>query len=329
MCTSVALRTKNRLSFLGRNMDFVDLPADYNIYVFPRNYQWVNREDQKTITNPYAIIGMGLMGQNQFAMIDGMNEQGLMGAVLYFEGYAYYSTPKNNVINLACYDVLFWALSQFQSIEELAEHIAQVNIVGAKIEVLDSIPPMHWIFSDRSGRSIVVEKTKKGLKVHANKIGVMTNSPDFEWQLTHLGIYSTVSADDPEEATWGRYPLEGGDLLSGTFGIPGDFSSPSRFVRAAFMRNHIEPVTNEVGGVRNTFKTLEYCEVAKGAELSDNLSWYTIYTNAMCAQSGTYYYNTYNNHQINAINLFKHDLNAKKVKKYPFLNKEYIHFQHK
>lgn len=328
MCTSSTLKTENNLSILGRTFDFTELGEEMNIFVIPRNYKWFNKQENQVVNNKYAIVGVGIQYNNNIILSDGMNECGLMGAALYFEGYASYNNKKRPCyLNLTCYDVMTWILSQYNSVRDIINNFKNINLLCEKIELLGGEPPLHWIFSDRSANTIVIEPLKDGIKIYCNPVGVMANSPDFNWQLTNLQQYISVKVEDSDPVYWGDYELVPSDLSSGTFGLPGDFSSPSRFVRAAFLRNHIEPSYCEADGIKNTFKVLDYCSESKGIVLDEDELEYTIYTSVMCAQSGVYYYNTYNNMQINAVCLFNENLNSPCVKVYPLIDRQNINYQ--
>ncbi|MBD7936312.1 MULTISPECIES: choloylglycine hydrolase family protein [Cytobacillus] len=332
MCTTVTMHTTNQHHFLARNMDFVDLPIDYDVVVLPRRYRWLNQQENRYITNRYGIIGMGVEGENtHIGLFDGMNEHGLMGVIHYFEGFAEFQTEKQrNRLNLAANDLLLFILSQFTSTSQITQQIRNINLIAQEIEFLGTVPPIHWIFTDRQYNTIVIESTKDGVNVYNNPIGAFSNSPDFRWHLINLNLYTSLSPSDPGETIWGDYNLvRSPEMVSGVYGIPGDYSSPSRFVRAAYLRNHIEEAETELDGLRNAMKVLEYCAVARGAELEDNQPSYTLYTSAMCSESETYYYQTYNNMQINAVQLSNEDLDAQDVKHFPISQEQSIFYQNR
>ncbi|MFS0788140.1 choloylglycine hydrolase family protein [Shouchella sp. 1P09AA] len=330
MCTSVTINTKDDHHFLARNFDFYELPAPYEVTVLPRKYRWLNKQDNRTITSRYAVVGMGAQADDQFGLFDGFNEKGLMGVTHYLEGFAQFETQRRrDKINLAALDFILFVLTQFQSTDEIVRYLGELNLMERDLELTGGPPPIHWIFTDSAKKTIVIESTKDGVKVYDNKVGAFANSPDFRWHLINLNQYATLSSIQPsQEVIWGDYPLvQSPELLSGNFGIPGDYTSPSRFVRAAFLRNHIEEAESAQDGLRNCIRTLDYCSVAKGADIEDGDASYTLYTSAMCAKTGYYYYYTYSNNQLNAVNLFHEDLSGQEKITFPVNIKQSIHYQ--
>lgn len=330
MCTSITLNTKDQNHFLARNLDFYDLPVEYSVYVLPRKFSWLNQQDNRYITSRYGVVGMGVETDDQLQLFDGMNEHGLMGVVHYLEGFAEFETQRRrNRINLVAIDYILFALSQYRTTDELVQNLGGINLLARDLELTAGPPPIHWIFSDRAGKTVVVESTKEGVKVFDNTVGAFSNSPDFRWHLINLNLYTSLtSVQVLEDVVWGDYHLvRSPELISGNFGIPGDYSSPSRFVRAAFLRNHIEEAENETEGLQNAMKVLDYCNVARGADIEAGRPSYTLYSSAMCANTGIYYYHPYSNYQISAVNLFEEDLSGEELKKYTVPLEQAIDFQ--
>lgn len=325
MCTSLTLKTRDEHHLLGRTMDFA---IDFNQQVrfIPRDFTVSNIIDNSTSKTKYALLGMSALLGNHPVLADGVNEEGLACATLYLPGFAdYHKAPIEGKNNIAPYDFVLWSLSNFKTLEEVKDALSNTIIVEAHLSLIGVIPPLHWILSDKSGKSIVVEKTAKGLNIYNNPIGIMTNSPDFEWHLTNLRQYLGVKAMQLPDANWDGLTLSPFSQGSGTFSLPGDFTPPSRFVRAAFLKNNITHKDTEIDGVTALFHILSSCDIPKGAVLKpDGSEDITMYSSAMCLESGTYYYHDYDNRQITAINLFNEDFNSKDIKSYPYRNKQSI-----
>jgi penicillin V acylase-like amidase (Ntn superfamily) len=262
-------------------------------------------------------------------LADGLNEKGLMCAMLYLTDFTQYSkTIVEGKENVAPHDFVFWALSQFKDVEEAKKSLECLEIVDIPSNLLNLTPSLHYILSDKSGKSIVVERTPRGLQVFDNPVGVMTNSPDFQWHLNNLHQYIGIRSRQFDKVTWGNLELSSFTNGSGAFGLPGDFTSPSRFTRAVYLKSNLTQIDNELEGINGIFHILSNCQVPKGAVItSDGKEHSTIYTSAMCSESGTYYYYTYDNTQISAINLFNEDLNTVNIKSYPFRNNPIIHME--
>ena len=172
---------------------------------------------------------------------------------------------------------------------------------------------------DKTGESIVVEKTVNGLKVMDNKVGVLTNAPTFDWHLTNLTQYMGLTATQPQDTACGEQNLKPLGQGLGAFGLPGDYSSPSRFVKAAFLRNHIDYADVNYSGMSELFHILNGVAMVRGSVVTpQHLNDITLYTSCIDQEKGIYYYKTYTNHSISAINMHHEDLDAKEVKLFTF-----------
>ena len=221
-----------------------------------------------------------------------------------------------------------WSLTQFNSVAELRKSIDSIAFIDVPLPILGVTPPLHWILADKSGECIVLEPTADGIKVYDNPIGVMTNSPEFSWHLQNLRQYIGLKSQPFAPTEWGDVPLSAFGQGSGSMGLPGDFTPPSRFVRAAYGKQNIQGIENEEEGISAIFHILSNCEVPKGAVITeDGILDNTIYTSAMCMESGTYYYHTYDCRQIIAIHLFNEDLDTAEIKTYPFQRKQKIFYE--
>ncbi|HDR7993039.1 TPA: choloylglycine hydrolase [Bacillus cereus] len=324
MCTSLTLQTKNGQHLFARTMDFT-LDFNQEVIIVPRRYQW-NNITGETIKAKQAVVGMGINHQGRVILADGVNESGMTCATLYFPGFATYSNSiDDNKTNLAPFDFVAWSLTQFNSVEELKKSVDSIFFLDVPLSVLGVTPPLHWILADKWGECIVLEPTIEGLKMYDNPLGVMTNSPEFNWHLQNLRQYIGLQSQPYAPTQWGDVPLSAFGQGSGSMGLPGDFTPPSRFVRAAYNKQNIQEVDNEEEGISAIFHILSNCELPKGEVITeegtiDN----TIYTSAMCMESGIYYYHTYDCRQIIAIHLFNENLDTDEIKTYPFQRKQKI-----
>jgi len=328
MCTSLTLETTDGHHLFGRTMDFA-MDLGQTITIMPRNYSWMSAASGNRIKTKYGIIGMASVSDDFVVYADGMNEAGLTCATLYFSGFASYNAVRGQGMEaVAPHDFVLWSLSQFGSITELKEALAHVTFVDFLVEQMGVIPPLHWILSDKTGKSIVVEPLEKTIKVYDNPAGVMTNSPDFSWHLTNLRQYIGLQTNQLQPVRWEGLELSAFGQGSGSVGLPGDFTPPSRFVRAAYWKNNITGIETERDGINGLFHILSTCDLPKGAVVTpDGLEDVTIYTSAMCIESGTFYYHGYDNRQITAIHLFHEDLDAHSIKTYPFIREQAFHYE--
>lgn len=328
MCTGLTLETKEGLHLFGRNMD-IEYSFNQSIIFIPRNFKCINTETNKELTTKYAVLGMGTIFNEYPTFADGMNEKGLGCAGLNFPIYASYSKEvvegKNNI---PVYDFLLWVLANFTSVDEVKEVLKNTNIVDIPINKNTPNTTLHWMISDSTGKSIVVEQTKEKLNVFDNNIGVLTNSPKFDWHVTNLNQYVSMNYNQITGIKLGDQPLNALGQGTGLIGLPGDFTPASRFIRAAFLRDAIMKndkssvnlieffhILNNVAMVRGSIRTVE--------EKSD----ITQYTSCMCLEKGIYYYNTYENNQINAIDMNKESLDGNQIKLYKYKTNLNINFE--
>lgn len=313
MCTSILINTDDNNNILARTLDLSE-EICLKVTFVPRNYNWINESDNSLNKTKYALIGMASNVYNHPAFSDGVNEKGLTCASLYLNKLTRFDINNSDTkINIVAYNFILWVLSQFQNLDEVISALKYINLVGNFKGITVEVPALHWILSDSSSKSIVIEKTCEGLKVYNNPIGVLTNSPDFNTQVMNLYNYVSVTPYQKEDNMWGMFKLQALSEGTGGLGLPGDFTSQSRFVRAAFLRNVIEPSPDEISGIINAFKILSNCTILKGAIINNiNTFTYSRYVCAVCSESCTYYYSMYEGNEINAISLFKEDLNSSK-----------------
>ncbi len=327
MCTSLTLQTKNGQHLFARTMDFT-LDFNQEVIIVPRSYRW-NNITGEIIETKQAVIGMGINYQERVILADGVNEAGMTCATLYFPGFATYNESiDDNKTNLAPFDFVAWSLTQFNSIKELRKSVDSISFLDVPLPILGLTPPLHWIIADKWGECIVLEPTTEGLKVYDNPLGVMTNSPEFNWHLQNLRQYIGLRSQPYESIQWGDLSLSAFGQGSGSIGLPGDFTPPSRFVRAAYGKQNIQDIDNEEEGVSAIFHILSNCELPKGGVITEEGTLdNTIYTSAMCMESGIYYYHTYDCRQIIAIHLFHENLDTDEIKTYPFQRKQQIFYE--
>ncbi|ASB91411.1 choloylglycine hydrolase family protein [Bacillus sonorensis] len=325
MCTSLTLTTADQMQVLARTMDFA-FQLDGEVLLHPRMFQWTSEADGKEHKAPYAFIGMGRRFKNAL-FADGVNEKGLSCAALYFPGYAVYETEaKEDRKNIAPHEFVTWVLSSCRNLDDVKDAVSSLAIVEREVKLLGTVTPLHWILADRSGKSIVVEPVEDGIQVHDNPVGVMTNSPDFPWHLTNLRNYIGLRPGQFTAKKLGELTLSAFGEGSGLAGLPGDFTPPSRFVRAAYLKEHIKPVSGETEGVAAAFHILSNMNIPKGIVITEQgEDDYTQYTAAMCNHTGTYYYHHYQNRQIQKVCLFHEDLDQPELKSFPARAEEAIH----
>ena len=322
MCTGLALETKDGLHLFGRNMD-IEYSFNQSIIFIPRNFKCVNKSNKKELTTKYAVLGMGTIFDDYPTFADGMNEKGLGCAGLNFPVYVSYSKEDiEGKTNIPVYNFLLWVLANFSSVEEVKEALKNANIVD--IPISENIPntTLHWMISDITGKSIVVEQTKEKLNVFDNNIGVLTNSPTFDWHVANLNQYVGLRYNQVPEFKLGDQSLTALGQGTGLVGLPGDFTPASRFIRVAFLRDAMIKNDKDSIDLIEFFHILNNVAMVRGSTRTvEEKSDLTQYTSCMCLEKGIYYYNTYENNQINAIDMNKENLDGNEIKIYKYNNR--------
>lgn len=324
MCTAATYQTKN--SYFGRNLD-LDFSYGEEVVIIPRHFPFTFRETN-TIDSHYAIIGIAYVVDDTPLLYDAINEKGLGMAGLNFVGNAVYNTHIDGKDNIAQWEFLPWILSQCSNVTEAKTLLSKINLTNLAFS--EQLPPaeLHWIISDISGASIVIESVASGLKIYDNPLGVLTNNPPFDEQLFQLNNYMQLSPTAPINNFAPHLPLRPYSRGMGAIGLPGDLSSQSRFVKASFTKIHSVSDDDEFSSVSQFFHILHSVDQQNGCcDLGNNKYERTIYSSCYNLNQGIFYYTTYNNHQISAIQLNNADLDNTNLIRFPVIETEQIHYQ--
>ena len=318
MCTAATYRTDE--FYMGRTLDY-EFSYGEEITVMPRNFPLSFRHGGGTDRH-YAIIGMAHVADGYPMYYDAVNEKGLGMAGLNFAASARYSEPEDGKQNVAQFEFIPWVLSQFASLGQARSAIEKINLVGTTYDSRYPAAKMHWIIADKSG-AITVEPTEGGLKIYDNAPGVLTNEPPFDMQLFNLNNYMRLSPKQPENSFSDALDLGTYSRGMGGLGLPGDLSSMSRFVRAAFTKLNSLSGSGEAESVGQFFHILGSVEQVRGCcEVAQDKYEITIYTSCFNADKGVYYYTTYNNRRITAVDMHRENLDSDSLARYPMLDKE-------
>lgn len=318
MCTAATYRTDD--FYMGRTLDY-EFSYGEEITVMPRNFPLSFRHGGGTDKH-YAIIGMAHVADGYPMFYDAVNEKGLGMAGLNFAASARYSEPEDGKQNVAQFEFIPWVLSQFASLGQARSAIEKINLVGTTYDSRYPAAKMHWIIADKSG-AITVEPTESGLKIYDNAPGVLTNEPPFDMQLFNLNNYMRLSPKQPENSFSDALNLGTYSRGMGGLGLPGDLSSMSRFVRAAFTKLNSLSGSDEAESVGQFFHILGSVEQVRGCcEVAQDKYEITIYTSCFNADKGVYYYTTYNNRRITAVDMHRENLDSDSLARYPMLDKE-------
>ena len=322
MCTAITYQGKSH--YFGRNLDF---EHDFGecVVITPRNYSLVFRRENE-ISQHYAIIGMAVVDNDYPLYFDGTNEKGLSMAGLYFPDNAVYLPEKEGCFNVTAFEFIPWILSQCANTKEALEKLACVNLVDLPYSEQYPLTPLHWIITDKN-KAITVEPTIDGLKIYDNPIGVLTNNPPFPYHLYHLKNYLNLTREEPTNRFAPQCNIQAYSRGMGAIGLPGDLSSSSRFIRAAFTKLNSVCDDTEESGVTQFFHILTSVEQQRGCVKVGNGFEKTIYSCCCNTDSGTYYYTTYDNPQITAICLRNTDMDSAKLSVFPLIKHQNIHYE--
>jgi choloylglycine hydrolase len=322
-CTGISLTAEDGSVIHARTMEFaIDIHSD--VIVIPRGYSRVGTTPDgkpgKSWKAKYASVGTNGVGFP--VLFDGVNEKGLSAGLFYFPTSAKYMPYAAGDADktLAPWELGSWMLENFATVDEVKSNIRNVVVPAVVYEGWGFAPEVHFIVQDTSGKAVVIEYLDGKLNVYDDPLGVITNSPDFDWQMTNLRNYVNFSMTNVAPVKLGAITLQPFGQGSGMLGMPGDFTPPSRFVRAvAFSQSVFKPKTGE-DAVIEAFHVLNQFDIPKGAarehekdEHGNVLADYTIWTSAIDLKAKRFYFRTYDNSEIRVVDLMKMNLEAKDV----------------
>lgn len=328
-CTSFLLKGSDGGYVYGRTMEF-GLPLKSQLTTVPRNYalKGIGIDGKygsgHEWTSKYAVAGLNALGLPEF--VDGMNEKGLIGGLLNFPNSASYPvvTPAESGDSINSVQVLTYVLTNFATVDEVKSGLRKIKVNGAKLAVYgNQTPPVHYTFHDANGKSIVVEYTKGELMIADNPTTVMTNDPPFQDHINSIGNYSNLSKVEKPPVVINGATYAAPSSGNGLHGLPGDFLSPSRFIRALFLSNSVPanftnaqmdgaawhilgsfdippgsvtlPASNPYGGGTGGYEVTEWSVVANNKSMVYNVKMFE-------------------NTNIYAFDMKKMDMNAKEMK---------------
>ena len=289
MCTHVHISSDKNNFYWGRTLDtsFNPFDIDSRIVIVPKNFV-LDTQSEKWKTK-YSFLGINLANSTLF--FDGVNEEGLCGGLLFLKDCTW--DTKENIENdglkpINSGEVVTWILSNFKNVDEIKENIKKIALTGYDIPSLGNLGKgnpitAHYTFTDKYGKSVVLEPIYNGrFKVFDNLVGVMANAPTFDWHMTNLSNYIQIKnvnlkANNLNDKV-SINPISNG---SGLIGIPGDYTSPSRFVRATYLRNLVDTVSDKQAPM-HLFSILNSVWITKGLEYIDNNMQESNFTSYMC-----------------------------------------------
>ncbi|MGN0173633.1 MAG: choloylglycine hydrolase [Acutalibacteraceae bacterium] len=323
MCTAATYKTKD--FYFGRTLDYEFSYGD-EVTITPRNYA-IDFRHMGEIKSHYAMIGMACNAADYPLYYDAVNEKGLGMAGLNFVGNAFYKSLEQGKENIAQFEFIPWILSQCATVKEAIALIEKMNLVDTPFSEELPLAQLHWIIADCND-AVTVESVKDGIHIYENPVGVLTNNPPFEEQMFQLNNYMNLSPKSPKNLFSDKLSLQAYSRGMGALGLPGDLSSQSRFVRVAFTKMNSVSGSTESESVSQFFHILGSVDQQRGCcEVSDGKYEITIYTSCCNADKGIYYYTSYDNHQITAVDMNKEDLDGNSLIRYELIKGEQINNQ--
>lgn len=309
-CTGITLKSADGTSIPARTIEWGGSDLNSKYVIVPRGYaqqSYVPGGEKKGMqfTARYGYVGLAVE-QEEF-VAEGLNEKGLSAGLFYFPGYGRYEdyAEANRQTSVADMQLASWILGNFSTVDEVIKGLKEVHVVA----IDPRASTVHWRITESSGRQIVVEITDGGkVNVFENKLGVLTNSPGFEWQLTNLNNYVNLYPGTAKAKTLDSMSLASFGAGSGFLGIPGDVTPPSRFVRAAFYQATAPKQQAAEGTVRQCFQILNNFDIPVGIEFAEgetpaDIPSATQWTSATDMKNLVIYYRTMRNSAIRKLDL--------------------------
>ena len=314
MCTAVSFIQGNH--YFGRNLD-LEFSYEESVAVLPRNFPLHFRQTG-CLNNHYAMIGMATIDNGYPLYYDATNEHGLSMAGLNFPEYAFYPNLSDCAVNIAPFELIPWILGQCKTMEDAVALLKNAKVSAIRYSDEYPLTPLHWIISDRH-RSVTLEPMQDGLHILENPVGVLTNSPPFDFHLQNLRQYLNLTNTEPKDSFTKENILSPFSRGIGAFGLPGDNSSASRFVRASFTKLNSLCQDTEYSCVNQFFHILQSVSQKRGTVQIEDKYEITVYSSCCNTDAGIYYYTTYENSQITAVYLHHEDIDSSRLIEYPLI----------
>lgn len=313
MCTAIGYQGRD--FYFGRNLD-LECSYGEQVTITPRNLPLPFR-CLNTIHTHYAMIGMAHAVGGYPLYFEATNECGLSMAGLNFPKNAYYGDKIPGKDCVSPFELIPWILGQCRNLDQAKERLDRMALVNLPFSEQLPLSPLHWIIADETG-AVTVESTREGLQIYHNPMGILTNNPPFPFHLDHLSHFMAATATPPKNHFPQSWCVEGYSRGMGPMGLPGDWSSSSRFVRAAFVKANAPQYESEDAAVGHFFHMLDAVAVPRGCMILENgMDEYTIYSSCCNASQGIYYYKTYDHSRITAVDLHRVNLDGQELIRYP------------
>jgi choloylglycine hydrolase len=322
-CTGIRLIAKDGAVVVARTLEFgADLESKVGVFPAGTSIEGVlpNNATGISFKTKYGIVGANAFGLP--TVVDGVNDQGLYVGEFFFPGSAGYTdvTPENSARAMAGYQYSMWILGNFASVAEVKAAYDRVVLAPTVVPQLAMAPPVHFRIVDKTGAAVVVEPIGGKLVIYDDPLGVLTNSPTFDWHMTNLNNYVGLSAVNRGPVTVQGTTFSGFGQGSGFYGLPGDFTPPSRFVRAvAYETAAVQPAT-AADAVQQVFHILNNFDIPVGAVRDEvngkTIDEWTLWTSAEDLTNLQFYFRTFNDQSLRSVDVRKALTSAGSTVKY-------------
>jgi choloylglycine hydrolase len=312
-CTGIVLKSADGTTVPARTMEF-GFDIQSNIFAVPSGTSIETLGLNPDVTGFAYEAKYGFLGANGLDMpivFDGVNTEGLYFGAFYFAGDAVFSelTGENRDRAVSSEEMGNWILGQFSTVAEVKAALPSIDVVGTYVAEIDGFAPFHYAVTDSTGASIVIEYTKSGLTVYDNTVNAVTNNPSYDWHLTNLRNYVGLQSENRGLMTVGSENIAPFGQGSGLLGLPGDHSSPARFVRAVAFANTSLPSDDVDDAIFKAFHILNVFDIPKGSireAVGDGIHTdYTLWTSAADTTNARYFYKTYLTQSVESIDVKK------------------------
>lgn len=321
MCTSISYTTKDH--YFGRNLD-MECSYGEKVIITPRNYPFKFKHLREN-NEHFAMIGIGITKDDYPLYYEATNEKGLSMAGLSFKTSAVYNDFDIDKENVCVFELIPYILGNCSTVDEARERLEKISIVSTPFNEELETAELHWMISDRD-YSITVECVQDGLKIYYNPVHVLTNNPEFPMQMFNLNNYMSLTREEPETRFAEGFDFNKYSRGMGAIGLPGDLSSMSRFVRAAFTRLNSVCGDTEDDSISQFFHILQSVSQSNGCARVGDTFEKTVYSSCYNTDKGILYYNTYNNNQLSAVDINRENLDNNQLIIYNLINEQNINF---
>lgn len=304
MCTCITY--ENGDFYFGRNLD-LDYSFGEKVTVTPRNFS-LNFCKSPRLEHHYAMVGMASAADSFPLYAEAMNEKGLCMAGLNFPGNALYQEACGEGIEVASFEIIPWILARCATAAQARDYLSQMCVINTSFSPQMPPAPLHWMVADREN-CLVIEAVRHGLKIYDNPYGVLTNNPPFDYHLMNMNNYLNLTPQSPDNRFSSKLNLNSYAQGMGALGLPGDASSASRFVRAAFFKWNSVSKKDEASNVSQFFHILDGVAMIRGSVITEEGKYdITTYSCCMNTRTGMYYYKTYDDSCVRQVDMYGEDL---------------------